>query len=513
MHYNRGTIFIVRGIVYTLSGGSTLWYMRNIVVVNNPKHWEFSIPDVEIVSARAYLGSSEYADIRNVRIFNLCKSYRYQSAGYYVSLLAEARGHRAFPSVTTLQDFVSQTIVRGISSEIDDLIQRSLARLQSKEFILSIYFGKNMAKQYERISKELYNLFQSPLLRARFVRNNGKWVLQYITPIPLHEIPESHKTYIIEFAKEYFTKRNFRAKRVHKALYDLAILVNPEETSPPSDKRALQHFVDSAESFNFCTEIITKEDYNRIPEFDVLFIRETTRVNHHTYRFSRRAYTEGLVVIDDPLSIVRCTNKVYLAELLSKAKLPIPKTIIVHKDNRDTIESLLGMPCILKQPDSSFSQGVIKVETQPELDTVLENLFHASDFVIAQEFVPTEFDWRIGVLDRKPLYASKYYMARGHWQVYNWKGRDKYGPYESCSLDAVPEMVVSIALKAANLIGDGFYGVDLKQVGNKIYVIEINDNPSIDNGIEDGILQDALYHTVVESFVNRLKRRTSYVLR
>ncbi len=33
------------------------------------------------------------------------------------------------------------------------------------------------------------------------------------------------------------------------------------------------------------TEIITKNDFDRIPEFDALFIRETTAVNHHTYRF------------------------------------------------------------------------------------------------------------------------------------------------------------------------------------------------------------------------------------
>ena len=53
-------------------------------------------------------------------------------------------------------------------------------------------------------------------------------------------------------------------------------------------------------------------------EFDALFIRETTSVNHHTYRFASRAAAEGLVVIDDPTSIVRCSNKVYQAELFQR---------------------------------------------------------------------------------------------------------------------------------------------------------------------------------------------------
>ena len=50
------------------------------------------------------------------------------------------------------------------------------------------------------------------------------------------------------------------------------------------------------------------------------------------------------------------------------------------------------------------------------------------------------------------------------------------------------EELLRIALKAANLIGDGFYGVDLKQVGNRYYVMEVNDNPNVDAGNEDGVL-------------------------
>ena len=85
----------------------------------------------------------------------------------------------------------------------------------------------------------------------------------------------------------------------------------------PSNERALEKFEKAAERMGHrrC-ELITATISRRLAEFDALFIRETTSVNHHTYRFARRAAAEGLVVIDDPESIVRCTNKVYLAELL-----------------------------------------------------------------------------------------------------------------------------------------------------------------------------------------------------
>ncbi|WP_225986325.1 ATP-grasp domain-containing protein, partial [Janibacter melonis] len=97
--------------------------------------------------------------------------------------------------------------------------------------------------------------------------------------------------------------------------------------------KAIQQFMEAGDALGFYTELITKEDYRRLSEFDALFIRETTSVNHHTYRFARRAQSDGLVVIDDPVSILRCTNKVYLAELLTKAKVAIPKTMIIHRQN------------------------------------------------------------------------------------------------------------------------------------------------------------------------------------
>ena len=78
--------------------------MIALVVVDNPKHWPLTIPGTEIVAAREYLTNPHYFDLKGANVFNLSKSYRYQTVGYYVSLLARARGHRPMPSVTTLQD-------------------------------------------------------------------------------------------------------------------------------------------------------------------------------------------------------------------------------------------------------------------------------------------------------------------------------------------------------------------------------------------------------------------------
>jgi hypothetical protein len=359
--------------------------MPSLIVVDDPADWPLEIPGTELVPARAYLTDRSYIDLRGAKVFNLCRSYRYQSLGYYVSLLAEARGHKPLPNVTTVQGLKSPAIVRIASEDLERLVQKSLAPLQSKEFILSVYFGRNLAKRYDQLCQHLFKLFPAPFLRCSFVFSSkaGKWIVQSLGPVAASEIPAEHRPFVVEVAKEYFLGRRRARGRRSATRYDLAILVSPDDPEPPSNEKALRRFVRAAEAVGLSPELVQKEDYGRLAEFDALFIRETTGVNHHTYRFARKAATEGLVVIDDPESILKCTNKVFLAELLEHNRIPAPKTLIVHRGNRDTVLPQLGLPCILKQPDSSFSRGVAKVEDESELKDAVARLLEKSELIIA----------------------------------------------------------------------------------------------------------------------------------
>lgn len=485
--------------------------MQRIIIVDDPNEWDLVIPEVEVCSAAAYLTSEAFRKERNVRVFNLCSSYRYQSIGYYVSLLAQARGHKPVPSVATIQDMKSQAIVRLAGEEIDELVQKSLADIHAQEFTLSIYFGKNVSKKYDRLAAQLYRLFHAPFVRAQFHREKDdaggvKWRLRRIGPISAREIPTSHHDSVIEFATEYFEgKRSSQAKR-RDVRFSLAILLNKDEAMPPSNEGAIKRFVKAAEKLHIEAEIIDRDDYSRIPEFDALFIRETTAVNHYTYRFARRAAAEGLAVIDDPDSILKCTNKVYLDELLTRNHILTPKALVVMRSDFAKVIEKVGLPCVLKQPDSSFSQGVVKVADAAELERELARLFEKSDLVIAQEFLKTDFDWRVGIIDNKLLYVSKYFMARRDWKVVSKdsSGRTINGRSEAVPLHAAPKKLLTLASKAASLIGDGLYGLDIKQVGDKFYVIEINDNPNIDHNYEDQILKDELYERVMDVFLRRI---------
>ncbi len=486
--------------------------MSVLIVTDNPDDWPAEISGAEVVDAMVYLTDAAFSERRGVKVFNLCRSYRYQSEGYYVSLLAEARGHKPIPNVATVRDFKTQAVVRMVSDEIDDLIQKSLASVKSNQFELSIYFGQNLAMRYHKLALSLFNQFPSPMLRAEFTRSTqGRWHLRKIDSIAGNEVPPTHWPFVIQAAKEHFAGRRSTRTKKNGPRFDLAILVRPDDTHPPSNEKAIKKFIRAAESLNMSAELITKDDYGRIAEFDALFIRDTTCLTNYTYRFSRKAQGEGLVVIDDPQSILRCTNKVYLAELLTRHKIPIPRTLVAHERNVAQIGELLGFPVVLKKPDSAFSQGVVKANDQAELDAKIETFLEDSDLVIAQEFLPTTFDWRIGVLDQQPIYACKYFMARGHWQIINHgdKGDDRYGRFETMPIDWAPPKAVKMAVKAANLIGDGLYGVDIKESDGKFYVIEVNDNPNIDAGVEDQVLKDELYLRIMGTFLRRIEQRKS----
>ncbi|GMW02538.1 MAG: 30S ribosomal protein S6 modification protein [Candidatus Hydrogenedentota bacterium] len=480
--------------------------MQALIIVDNTKHWPLHFPGVDVVDARTYVTSQEYSGDRGMLVFNLCRSYRYQSLGYYVSLIAAARGHRPVPAVTTIQDMKSVTLLRYASEDLEEMMQHCLRPLQSKEFTLSIYFGQNMARRYDKLCKALMNAFHVPLMRAHFTFEE-QWELQRIAPIGAKDIPDEHWEFVLEAAKVYFSRPRFAVRKKPTARYDIAILHNPEEKMPPSNERALRKFERAAKALGMEPEFIEKEDYGRLAEFDALFIRETTQVNHHTFRFAQRAAADGLVVIDDPESILRCSNKVYLAELLGKNNIRTPKTVIVHRDNYEDLHDLIGLPCILKQPDSFFSQGVIKVNDRETLLSECERLLDRSELIIAQEFMPTTFDWRVGVLNREPLYVCRYHMASKHWQIQKTEqsGNITYGEHDCVPIEATPSAVIKTAVKAANLIGDGLYGVDLKEHRHQVSVIEVNDNPSIDAGVEDSLVKDELYNKIMGVFLSRIE--------
>ena len=492
---------------------------RLVIVVEKASDWGSYYPSVDVVSAMDYLRQPIGTDDERTHVINLCRSYKYLGTGYYVSLLAEARSHRVLPSVRTVNDLRRRSLY-GL--DIDDLNQKLTHFLpaggrDTTDFGVLVYFGETAYPALQDLAHQVFETFPCPLLRIEFTRERV-WQVSSIKPVGLHTLNDEQED---AFAEELdrFSKKLWRKPKARRQFrYDIAMLVDSAEQMPPSNKRALKAFIAAGKSLGIEVDPIGKNDYQRLAEYDGLFIRETTASDNHTYRFAHRAEKEGMVVIDDPTSILRCTNKIFLNDLMVARKLAVPRTEILYRDSAKSLAEVaqrLGFPLVLKIPDGSFSRGISKVENTAALEKAAGDLFSHSALLLAQEYVYTEFDWRIGVLGREPLYACKYYMSRGHWQIYNHgaKGTAKSGGFETIAVSEAPADVVKLALKATQAVGDGLYGVDIKQVGDKPVVIEVNDNPSIDAGVEDAHLGDALYLRVMAEFLRRMEQKRQGVTR
>jgi glutathione synthase/RimK-type ligase-like ATP-grasp enzyme len=483
--------------------------MNIIFVVSQQQDWPFDVPGITAITAHSYLMEPAYGDLHATKVFNLCRNYRYQNYGYYVSLLAEARGHQPLPDVEAIRGLQAADLLQQVQSRLENLIQCAFFQTEENEVHLDIYFGREPGGRHEHVCAQLFRMLRAPILHVRFERGKEGWKAARLHAGNISDIPEQHRPFLVNAVTDYLQAERIRISRPPQEQPTLAILHDPQRTEAPSNREAMQKFIEAASLLGMKASLITPRDAKRLSQFegqfDALFMRATTNVNHYTYQLSRQAAAAGMVVIDDPDSILRCTNKIYLAELLTRHHVPVPRTLVVHNGNVDQIVPTLGLPCILKLPDGAFSIGVEKIHSEEELQARVAALLKESELILAQEYLPTDFDWRIAVLDRRPLFACKYYMAPGHWQVIKHeRHKVSEGRTEALAVSEVPDEVLEIAVRAANLIGDGFYGVDMKQVGGQYYVIEINDNPSVDAGNEDGVLGDALYREVMGVFRKRI---------
>ncbi|WP_316861859.1 GNAT family N-acetyltransferase [uncultured Cohaesibacter sp.] len=474
-----------------------------IIIVDRLSDLEMVPQGCRVMTVRDYL-ALEYG-VSGRRIINLARSYEPMSLGYYCSLLANARKERCLPEADALLDINWKRIHKRATLTLQTMLNDLETNILPDH--IDIHFGRTENPLFRKIARQAFDLFRCPIIRI-LLKRDGSGSIADIEAVSIHKLSADDK---VKFntALKAFLKGSLAKPAMKKAPSAIiAILANPNEESAPSDAKALAAFADAAIAVGARADFITAKDYRRLLEFDALFIRETTALDHHTYRFAKRALQEGMPVIDDPDSILRCTNKIYLAELLKTNRIPTPRTVIFDKKRAKQMIGSLEFPGIMKIPDGCFSKGVFKVENSEEFSAISSQLFKKTDLLMMQEYMPTDYDWRIGILDGEAIFACKYYMVSGAWKIYEYEndGSVSEGDHETVPVEKVPAEVINCALKSTQLIGNGLYGVDLKLTPSGPSIIEVNDNPSIDFGIEDAVLGSALYERIMAVLVSRIGR-------
>jgi len=491
--------------------------------------------------ADGYLEGDGPSLAEGATVVNLCRSYAYLSRGYYVSLVAEARNQRSLPPLAAAEDAgdpftyfraLQEAGVRTVGYRLQPgrrLLPKRVAlgegtarmleggegpgddtRLRLAEpagpwLDVTSALGHVRDRRFRRVGSAIYRIYPFPLLRFRMFGGDDGWRLGRIQPLPVSQASGEEVALLAE--RLHRGRSTLRpAGQPPPRRPRLAVLFDPADATSPSDEQTLDKLARVAAKKGLLVERIGKGDLARLSVYDALLLRTVTSLNHLSFTFAQTAASLGMPVIDDPGSIIKCSNKIFLYELFRKHDLPIPETAVLSPRSWRREVAPLGWPVVLKVPDGTFSLAVKRAGDEAELEALTRELFKKTPLLLAQRFTPSEFDWRIGLLEGRPLWAARYHMAPGHWQIAHRSGTTtRYGRVEAVPLGEAPTEVLELAVTCAGLIGDGLYGVDIKETAAGPVLIEINDNPNLEVGVEDAAEGDRPYEAIADAFLQRIE--------
>lgn len=478
-----------------------------VIVVEKVFDWGFYYLFVDVMSVMDYLCELIGIDDECIYVINLCCSYKYLGIGYYVLLLVEVCGYCVMFLVCIIND-LCWCLLYGL--DIDDFNSKFIYFLlvggcDIIDFGILVYFGEIVYFVLQDFLCQVFEMFFCLLLCIEF-ECECVWQVVLIKLVGLYMLDDVQEdVFVIEL--DCFFKKFWCKLCVCKCYcYDIVMLVDLNEVMLLLNKKVLKFFVDVGKEFGIEVDLIGKNDYQWLVEYDGLFICEIIVSDNYIYCFVYCVEKEGMVVIDDFVLILCCINKIFFNDLMVLCKLVVLCIEIFYCENIKGLKEIgekFGFLIVLKILDGLFLCGVVKVEDVVVLEKVVGELFQYSVLLLVQEFLYIEFDWCIGVFNCELLYVCKYYMLCGYWQIYNYgvKGIVKFGGFEMILVCDVLSEVVKFVLKVINVVGDGFYGVDFKQVNGKLVVIEVNDNLLIDVGVEDVYLGEDLYLCVMQEFL------------
>ena len=362
--------------------------------------------------------------MRRAKVFNLCRSYGYQTLGYYVSLLAAARGHRPLPSVATIQDLRSTPLLRVVSEDLQDEVQRAWRRSRPTSFSSASTSAATWPSATTGSARRCSTTSRRRSCAPSSPRDGPLAARQRCARSP--PARSRTRTATSSSSARGATSPGPVDGRDEQSRYDLAILVNPEEVDAPSDERRHPPVRQGGASASACGADVIGRGRLRPPRRvrRAVHPRDDRRQPPHLPlrppgggggpgrdRRSRRRSSAAPTRSTWPSCFER--------HGMPDARAPSSSTATTPTRSA----TQLGFPCVLKQPDSSFSQGVVKVDDAAELERAAgRRASRSPSWWSRRSSLPTDFDWRIGVLDGEPLYACQYYMARGHWQISNAHG-------------------------------------------------------------------------------------------
>lgn len=219
-----------------------------------------------------------------------------------------------------------------------------------------------------------------------------------------------------------------------------------------------------------------------LSKFDAIIPRIAANMTRYGTAIVRQLEMQGVYTVSSSLAINRSRDKLRSMQILAKAGVGIPKTVVSRNsaDIDDLIDKLGGTPVIIKLARGTHGNGVVLAESKKAAKSVLQALYLTNEDgtnILLQEFVKESAgtDIRAFVVGGRVVASMKRQSLDDDFRSNLHKGGEG-------TRIKLTEEERKMAVKAAKAMGLNIAGVDLMRSDRGPLVLEVNASPGF--GIE-----------------------------
>lgn len=219
-----------------------------------------------------------------------------------------------------------------------------------------------------------------------------------------------------------------------------------------------------------------------LASFDVIIPRIASHMTRYGSAIVRQLEMQGVYTASSSIAITRSRDKLRSLQLLAKAGVGIPKTVVSRNstDIDNLIDKLGGTPVIIKLARGTHGNGVVLAESKKAAKSVLQALYLTNEDgtnILIQEFIKESagIDIRVFVVGSRVIASMKRQSLDDDFRSNLHKGG------EGTTIKLTDEER-KVAIKAAKAMGLNIAGVDLMRSERGPLVLEVNASPGF--GIE-----------------------------
>lgn len=241
-----------------------------------------------------------------------------------------------------------------------------------------------------------------------------------------------------------------------------------------------------------------------LEHFDAIIPRIASYMTRYGTAIVRQLEMQGVYSVSSSIAISRSRDKLRSMQLLAKAGVGIPKTVVSRNstDIDDLLEKLGGTPVIIKLARGTHGNGVVLAESKKAAKSVLQAFYLSNEDgtnILLQEFIKESAgtDIRAFVVGSRVVASMKRQSLDDDFRSNLHKGG------EGTIIKLTPEER-KMVVKAAKAVGLNIAGVDFMRSERGPLILEVNASPGF--GIEKVTGRDVA-KAVVDYLEMNAKRR------